>query len=125
MTEIYRVRDKSIPQAFRAPDSIMSRQAADDIVGAALAKWHAATPEESRTVAATLDREFPDQARPGDFWDSEASGAFRDFFVWGHNHDFGNGCTRTGAMGTRHVEIAAEALQLGMLPSDLKEKRIL
>jgi len=125
MAHIDRVRDASIPAAFSAPQPVMSRQSANDIVAAALAKWQAPTKEASRKIAATLQKEFPDQARPDDFWHSESSGAFRDFFVWGHDHDFGHGYTRAGAMGARHIEITAEALHLGMLPANLKGRHVL
>lgn len=125
MIQVDRIRDVNIAPTFSEPQPVMSRESADNIVAAALAKWQAPTKEASQRIAAALEKEFPDQARPDDFWHSESSGAFRDFFVWGHNHDFGNGFTRTGAMGARHIEIAAEALQLGMLPSDLRDKQVL
>ena len=125
MTQIDRIRDTNVPETFSKPQPVMSREAADSIIAGALARWHAATPAESRRIATILEQEFPDQARPEDFWHSESSGAFRDFFVWGHDHDFGNGCTRAGAMGARHIEITAEAMHLGMLPPDLNAKQIL
>ena len=125
MTHIDRVRDVDAPQNFPVPQPVMNLEAANNIVAEALAKWQAATKEESHRVATALESEFPDQARPDDFWHSESSGAFRDFFVWGHNHDFGHGITRAGAMGPRHMEITAEALRLGMLPSSLKGKQVL
>jgi 2-polyprenyl-3-methyl-5-hydroxy-6-metoxy-1,4-benzoquinol methylase len=125
MEQINRIRDGSVPQSFPEPKPVMSVAAANTIVARALARWKAPTQRESLGLATALGTEFPDQARPDDFWHSESSGAFRDFFVWGHDHDFGNGVTRTGAMGTRHIEIAAEALHLGMLPSNLENKKIL
>ncbi len=125
MTQINRIRDTDQPRTFPAPQPVMARQAADNLVDEALARWRAATPEEARLIAAILEREFPDQARPDDFWHSESSAAFRDFFVWGHNHDFGHGIIRAGAMGPRHTEITAEALHLGMLPASLKGKQVL
>lgn len=125
MNQLARIRDENDTQTFPEPDPVMSRVAADGIVAAALDAWKATTQDEAGRVALALEKEFPDQARPDDFWHSESSGAFRDFFVWGHNHDFGCGVTRTGAMGPRHREITAEALHLGMLPADLKGKQIL
>jgi 2-polyprenyl-3-methyl-5-hydroxy-6-metoxy-1,4-benzoquinol methylase len=125
MEQIDRIRDSNIPQSFSEPIPVMSVEAAHGIVTSALAKWRAPTQRESLERATALEAEFPDQARPDDFWHSESSGAFRDFFVWGHDHDFGNGVTRAGAMGARHIEIAAEALHLGMLPSNLEGKKIL
>lgn len=120
-----RVRDPDQPQMFPVSQAVMSRAAADNIVVEALAKWRATTQEDARRIAAILEQEFPDQAHPDDFWHSESSVAFRDFFVWGHNHDFGHGITRAGAMGPRHTEITAEALRLGMLPTSLKDKQVL
>ena len=125
MTRIDRVRDTAVAETFAAPAPVMPREAADRIIAAALARWRAPTAADSRRIATTLENEFPDQARPEDFWHSESSGAFRDFFVWGHDHDFGNGSTRAGAMGARHIEITTEALQLGMLPPDLNAKQVL
>lgn len=120
-----RIRDASQPQTFPEPRQILSREAANDIVARALAKWEAPTPEEARRIASILEREFPDQAQPDDFWHSQSSIAFRDFFVWGHNHDFGGGVSRVGAMGPRHVEITTEAIRLGMLPVSLQGKQVL
>ncbi len=125
MAQIDRIRDANNPATFSAPQPVMSRESADKLVAAALARWQAPTKEASRKIAATLKKEFPDQARPDDFWHSESAGAFRDFFVWGHDHDFGHGCTRAGAMGARHIEITSEALRLGMLPTNLKDKQVL
>ena len=125
MTQNIRVRDPDDPQTFPAPQPVMSRVAADKIVAVALAKWQSTTPEGAHRVAAALEQEFPDQAAPDDFWHSESSGAFRDFFVWGHDHDFGFGISRAGAMGPRHIEITAEALHFGMLPVSLSGKQVL
>jgi 2-polyprenyl-3-methyl-5-hydroxy-6-metoxy-1,4-benzoquinol methylase len=125
VSQIDRVRDPGHPPTFTAPQPVMSRAAADKIVVEALAKWRATTQEDARRMASILEQEFPDQASPDDFWHSESSVAFRDFFVWGHNHDFGHGITRAGAMGPRHTEITAEALRLGMLPTSLKDKQVL
>lgn len=125
MTQIDRIRDVNIPATFSAPPPAMPRESANRLVAEALAKWRAPTKAASLQMATILEKEFPDRARPADFWHSESAGAFRDFFVWGHDHDFGNGCTRAGAMGTRHIEITSEALHLGMLPSSLKNKQVL
>lgn len=122
---IDRTRDAGIPQTFPEPRPVMTVEAATARVAAALAAWQAASREASQRIADLLEAEFPDQARPDDFWHSQSSGAFRDFFVWGHDHDFGNGCTRKGAMENRHVEITAEAMYLGMLPADLTGKKVL
>jgi len=125
MSKINRIRDPDQAQTFSEPKQIMSGEVAGDIVAKALARWEAATPEEARRIAAILAEEFPDQAKPDDFWHSQSSVAFRDFFVWGHDHSFGGNVRRTGAMGPRHVEITTEALRLGMLPTSLKGKQVL
>ena len=125
MTRIDRLRDADAPATFSAPRPAMSRESAEQRVAAALARWQAPTIEASELIVRALENEFPDQARPDDFWHSESPGAFRDFFVWGHDHDFGHGRVRAGAMGKRHIEITSEAMHLGMLPSDLNGKQVL
>ena len=125
MTQIDRVRDADQPQTFTLPSPVMSSEAAENLVAKALAKWQAASPADATRIAEVMAQEFPDQARPDDFWHSQSSGAFRDFFVWGHNHDFGHGISRSGAMGPRHVEITSEAVRLGMLPGNLQGKQVL
>ena len=89
MSHIDRIRDAGQPQTFPEPQQVISREAAGDIAAQALAKWEATTPEEARRIASILEKEFPDQAQPDDFWHSQSSIAFRDFFVWGHNHNLG------------------------------------
>jgi len=125
MSKINRIRDPGRAQTFSAPKQVMSSEVAGDIVAKALARWEAATPAEARRIATILAEEFPDQAKPDDFWHSQSSIAFRDFFVWGHNHNFGGNVSRVGAMGPRHVEITTEALRLGMLPTSLEGKQVL
>ena len=110
MTQIDRVRDTDQPQTFPEPKQVMPREAAEKIVTDVLAKWQSTSEAEARGIADELAEEFPDQARPDDFWHSQSSVAFRDFFVWGHDHDFGHGISRSGAMGPRHIEITSEAL---------------
>lgn len=68
---------------------------------------------------------FPDQAEPAGYWVGESERTFRNFFVWGHDQDFGAGCRRPGAMGGRHREIVEECLRFGLLPSDLSGRRVL
>lgn len=125
MSQIDRIRDASQPQTFPEPQQVISRETADNIIAQALARWESATPEEARRIALLLENEFPDQAQPDNFWHSQSSIAFRDFFVWGHNHNFGCGISRTGAMGPRHIEITTEAVRLGMLPASLQDKQVL
>lgn len=125
MSKVDRVRDTDQPLIFPEPQQEISSNVAGEIIAQVLAKWEAATPEDASRIATTMEQEFPDQARPDNFWHSESSAAFRDFFVWGHNHNFGHGITRAGAMGPRHIEITTEALRLGMLPSSLEGKQVL
>lgn len=125
MTTIDRVRDKDAILSFSAPKPVMTRALADSLVGGILADWQMETAEDARRVSRILEQEFPDQEPPDGFWHDASSVAFRDFFVWGHNHDFGHGINRVGAMSTRHIEITAEALELGMLPTSLDGKQVL
>ena len=75
------------------------------LVEQAMKKWESQTEAESRKNFNTLAESHPDCHAPEDFWHSASSKAFRDFFVWGHNHNFGHGFTRAGAMeiGRAHV----------------------
>ncbi len=92
---------------------------------AAMARWRADDEETARSVSTTLAAEFPDGASPTRFWHDDAHRGFTDFFTWGHDHDFGFGVRRPGAMTTRHLEIAAEAMALGFLPQDLSNTDVL
>ena len=99
--------------------------AARDIVSRALASWQLPTPESARNANALLQREFPDEVPPEKFAEAASSLRFGDFFVWGHDHDFGHGVKRSGAMTTRHAEISAEAIQAGFLPPVLDGRKVL
>jgi SAM-dependent methyltransferase len=100
--------------------------AAEARVAAALARWRFDSAAAAAAARQTLEAEFPDQELPDGYWHDAAAKAFRDFFVWGHNHDFGFGITRRGAMATRHVEIISEAIHLGLLPVDrLAQQQVL
>jgi 2-polyprenyl-3-methyl-5-hydroxy-6-metoxy-1,4-benzoquinol methylase len=87
--------------------------------------WQPKTYEESKRIYDLLSRYHFDQHAPKDFWLSASSKAFRDFFVWGHNHDLGHGFFRSGAMGNRHLEITAELISLGMMPINLNGQKVL
>lgn len=113
------------PFHLTAPDELIPLAAAKGQVEQAMAKWQPRSEAESRRIFTTLAEAHPDHHAPADFWHSASSKTFRDFFVWGHNHDFGHGFTRAGAMGDRHKEITSELISLGMMPSDLKGKRVL
>ncbi|MFN0159803.1 MAG: methyltransferase domain-containing protein [Burkholderiales bacterium] len=125
MTDPQRIRDPDLPITFAAPHRALADELATARAHSALARWQAATLAEAERHAAALAGEFPDQAAPDGFWHAQSNQAFRDFFVWGHDHDFGHGVTRRGAMGPRHVEIIAEALAHAMLPGDLAGKDVL
>lgn len=120
-----RARDSNAPEYFPQPAHVMTREEASERVRESLACWQCATPEQAKQMIELLASEFPDQEPPDGFWDSASSVAFRDFFVWGHDHDFGHGFSRQGAMLTRHLEIAAEGLALGLLPVSLTGKQVL
>jgi len=92
---------------------------------AAMARWQADDPATALAIAATLATEFPDDASPAHFWHDAAGTGFTRFFTWGHDHDFGHGVRRPGAMATRHLEIGAEAIALGFLPSALAGAEVL
>jgi len=91
----------------------------------ALASWHLPSEPEALEALRDLEEKFPDDETPEDFWHSASSKQFRDFFTWGHNHDFGHGVSRAGAMEDRHIQITSEAVQMGFLPSSLENKKVL
>lgn len=90
-----------------------------------LAKWHAPNLEDAEKWKAECNNKFPDQYAPDDHWDDAAGEEWNSFFTWGHDHDFGFGERRHGAMASRHIEIAAEAMSFGMLPNSLYGKTVL
>jgi 2-polyprenyl-3-methyl-5-hydroxy-6-metoxy-1,4-benzoquinol methylase len=108
-----------------APDEIVPLHEARRLVESSMAQWKPRSKDDAEKMFDTLLREHPDHHSPEDFWHSASSKAFRDFFVWGHHHDFGHGFSRSGAMGNRHLEIASELISLGMMPSDMKGQRVL
>ena len=110
---------------FSRPDDVVSETAAAAVVEAAQARWRLPDPAAARQVRDILATEFKDDEMPDTFWDGASSKQFREFFLWGHEHDFGHGVTRLGAMGKRHVEITSEAIRLGFLPPDLKGQSVL
>lgn len=110
---------------FTAPDDIMDADAARKTIIDATAKWCLPTAREARAVRDHLARAFPDAELPENFWREASSKQFREFFIWGHDHDFGHNVTRKGAMGRRHIEITAEAVRLGFLPPRLTGRKVL
>lgn len=110
---------------FTRPGNAMPAADAARVVAQALRRWRLPDAAAARRAMGQLAREFQDDAMPDDFWHEASSKQFREFFIWGHDHDFGHGVTRGGAMGTRHVEITTEAIQTGFLPPDLGGQKVL
>jgi 2-polyprenyl-3-methyl-5-hydroxy-6-metoxy-1,4-benzoquinol methylase len=118
--------DRSRKQlVLRDPAEVLPAELALSRVTAAFRRWQPQTEAEARRVFDALAKTHPDHHAPEDFWTSASSKTFREFFVWGHDHDFGFGQTRRGAMGSRHVEITSELLSLGMLPQELAGQKVL
>ncbi len=115
--------DNRVP--FAAAAVAMPLASAERIITETLCSWQAPDEGTAREWRARLEKEFPDTAPPETFWHEAAGLSFRDFFSWGHDHDFGFGQSRSGAMGQRHREIAAEVMSRGMLPRDLTGWRVL
>jgi len=111
--------------AFQQASSIMSENDALKIVENALSKFQATTPEQASYYYDTLCSEFPDHVSNETYWNEYASVAFKDFFTWGHNHNFGFGKIRNGAMQDRHIEITKESILNGFLDTDLQGKKVL
>ncbi|MEZ0368007.1 MAG: hypothetical protein ACAI44_02860, partial [Candidatus Sericytochromatia bacterium] len=95
---------------YAAPARSMPLPAAEQRVSRALARWQFASEAQAKEACEYFQASYPDHWPPETFWMSASSQAFKDFFVWGHDHDFGFGIARKGAMSTRHREITAEAL---------------
>lgn len=119
-------KNKMISQAeFRDAVRSVPLTTAEKYVREALTHWHASTEEQAQKAVALLAREFPDESAPTQHWHEAMRPSFTQFFTWGHDHDFGFGCKRLGAMGTRHIEIITEAISLGMIPPDLSGMKVL
>ena len=110
---------------YNTPKQHLAADRARCIVNKALALWHLSSEREALKALKYLEDKLPDDEAPGDFWHSASSKQFRDFFTWGHNHDFGYGVCRTGAMAERHIEITSEAIQMGFLAPSLENNKIL
>lgn len=95
------------------------------MVKSALSKFKASDQTQAESIHKKLLTEFPDYVSSDTYWHEFASTAFKDFFTWGHNHDFGFGVKRKGAMRDRHVEIASEAISRGLMEPDLTGKSVL
>lgn len=110
---------------FAAAQAVMPLATAETMVQGALASWHAASPEEARRRRRIMEQEFPNGASARRYWHDAVGQSFTGFFTWGHDHDFGFGTIRHGAMSTRHVEIISESLAFGLLPVDLAGAEVL
>lgn len=116
---------KGRPTNFHAAKPIMSSRDANAVVEKALRKWDAPSAQIAEKWRAKTEATFPDQFAPEEHWDEAVGLEWSDFFTWGHDHNFGFGVERSGAMSTRHLEIASEAIAHGMLPKSLKGKKVL
>jgi len=116
---------KGRPTDFHTARLVVPQREADGIVKAAMQTWTAPTKAEARRWLALSRKKFPDSFAPKEHWDKAAGLMWNDFFTWGHDHDFGFGATRTGAMATRHLEITSETISAGMLPATLKGQNLL
>ncbi len=121
-TEADRIRT-SVP--FTEATKVMSDAEVGQRLDAAVSKWTARSENEARRLHDIIAEEFPDEFDPNSYWTTAADHKFRDFFAWGHDHDFGFGHKRSGAMGARHLEIVGECLQYGLLPAELAGKTVL
>ena len=110
---------------FKKPTMVMGHGEATEIIKNAFKKWSPKTKEHAKRVFKELEKKFPDDFAPDIVWDSVSHLSSREYFVWGHDHDFGFGLKRPGFMSTRHIEIPSEAMALGFLPACLKNKKVL
>ena len=110
---------------FRAAKLNMPVRKAKAIVEKALATWHAPDIASAKKWLGKTQTSFPDQFGPEAHWDEAVGIEWNNFFTWGHDHSFGFGVNRSGAMSTRHIEIASETMAYGLLPKSLKGKDVL
>ena len=110
---------------FKKPTLVMGHEEATKIIKTAFNKWQPKTENHAKALFAELEKNSPNDFAPSIVWDSVSHLSSREYFVWGHDHDFGYGLKRTGFMSTRHIEIPSEAMALGFLPVCLKNKKVL
>ena len=111
--------------SFKNPETVLDPTAAVEAVNAAFNSLQPTTKAEAQDIFKASNEKFPDEHQTDEFWDTASHLAFKDFFVWGHDHDFGFGYKRKGSMTTRHFEITSESMSLGFLPKSLKNKKVL
>lgn len=110
---------------YGTAQQVLDADAAHSKVMQALNRWQRPSEGDAFDCLNALQTSFPDDEAPKDFWHKASDQHFRDFFTWGHNHDFGFSATRAGAMENRHIEITTESLQMGFLPENLEGQRVL
>jgi 2-polyprenyl-3-methyl-5-hydroxy-6-metoxy-1,4-benzoquinol methylase len=110
---------------FASAREVLDRAQVAEALERAQASWRAASQTEAERQLQIINTEFPDEYHPDAYWNAAADHGFRDFFSWGHDHDFGHGVRRTGAMSGRHLEIIGECLTHGFFPPDLSGRTVL
>ena len=113
------------PVQFSAAPVALVRNLAEERVRAALESVLPTSAAVRQDIHRELLSRFKDEASPENFWHAASSQSFRDFFVWGHDYDWGGECRRSGAMGSRHIEIAIDSIERGLLPVNLSGQRVL
>lgn len=121
-TEGDRVRESVV---FAEATEVLNESSVAQLTSSALTKWNVATAQDAQRIHDVIAKEFPDEFDPQTYWTAAATHKFRDFFAWGHDHDFGFGFKRSGAMGQRHIEIVSECLKFGLMPSKLARLSVL
>ena len=120
-----KLKDNALEANFCKPTMVMEHQSAIKIVQNAFNKWQPLTKKHAEEIFSQLEKKCPNDFDPDTVWDSVSHLSSRDYFVWGHDHDFGFGLKRSGFMSNRHIEIPSEAMALGFLPKSLKNKKVL
>ena len=121
----HKLKDNAKEVVFKNPTMIMEHSLAISIVKNAFEKWKPKTKKHAEKVFSQLEKKCPNDFDPDVVWDSVSHLSSRDYFVWGHDHDFGFGLKRSGFMSTRHIEIPSEAMALGFLPVSLQNKKVM
>lgn len=116
---------KGRPTKFKAAKRVIPVKKAQGLVEKALSRWQAPDSATAEKWLAKTQSAFPDQFGPESHWDEAVGIEWNNFFTWGHDHNFGFDVKRTGAMSTRHIEIASECMAYGMLPKSLAGKDVL
>lgn len=113
------------PFQFNQPNLLMEHDKAIKIAQQAFEKWRPKNKKDAQRIFDATLKNYPDDFDVISFWDTVSHLSSKDFFVWGHDHDFGFGLERKGFMNKRHIEIISEAIALGFLPQKLDNKRLL